>query len=73
MIVQRIQRGRVRSEIEITEKEFQAFLATDESLAALEPELLVKQILVKTLKEANQAILRIKMVKIFQILLEIFH
>lgn len=60
MIVQRIQRGRVGSEIEITEKEFQAFLATDESLAALEPELLVKQVLVKTLKEANQAILRIK-------------
>src|SRR5210317_2270355 len=60
MIVKRIQRGRVGSEIEITEKEFQAFLATDESLAALEPELLVKQVLVKTLKEANQAILRIK-------------
>ena len=60
MIIQRIQRGRVGSEIEITEKEFQAFLATDESLAALEPELLVKQILVKTLKQANQAILRIE-------------
>src|SRR5210317_144352 len=59
MIIQRIQRGRVGSEIEITEKEFQAFLATDESLAALEPELLVKQILVKTLKEADNVIERI--------------
>ncbi len=33
--------------IEITEKEFEAFLATDESLGELEPELQVRQILVK--------------------------
>ena len=32
MIIQRIQRGRVGSEIDITEKEFAAFLETDESL-----------------------------------------
>ena len=56
MIVQRIQRGKVGSEIDITEKEFDAYLATDESLVNLEPELLVKQILVKTLVEANNAI-----------------
>ena len=36
MIIQRIQRGRVQSEISITEKEFDAFLATDESLIELE-------------------------------------
>ena len=59
MIVQRIQRGRVGNEIDITEKEFQAFLETDESLISLEPELLVKQILVKTLDQANKAIERI--------------
>ena len=59
MIVQRIQRGRVGNEIDITEKEFQAFLKTDESLISLEPELLVKQILVKTLDQANKAIERI--------------
>ena len=59
MIVQRIQRGRVGNEIDITEKEFQAFLATDESLISLEPELLVKQILVKTLDQAKKAIERI--------------
>lgn len=47
MRIQRIQRGRVDSNIDITEKEFEAFLATDETLAALEPELLVRQILVK--------------------------
>ena len=45
MIIQRVQRGRVGSEIGITEKEFQAFLATDESLVSLEPELLIKQYL----------------------------
>ena len=46
MRIQRIQRGRVNSNIEITEKEFEAFLATDESLSELEPELQVRQILV---------------------------
>ncbi len=56
MRIQRIQRGRVNSSIDITEKEFEAFLATDESLGALEPELLVRQILVKDLKTANQVI-----------------
>ena len=56
MRIQRIQRGRVNSNIDITEKEFEAFLATDESLGALEPELLVRQILVKDLKTANQVI-----------------
>ena len=45
MIIQRIQRGRVGNEINITEKEFAAYLATDESLINLEPELLVRQIL----------------------------
>ncbi|MDB2570288.1 peptidylprolyl isomerase [Gammaproteobacteria bacterium] len=60
MIVQRIQRGRVQSEVNITEKEFDAFLATDESLAELEPELLVKQILVKNSNQAEEVINRIK-------------
>ena len=41
MTIQRIQRGRVGSEVGITEKEFDAYLATDESLINLEPELLV--------------------------------
>lgn len=60
MIIQRVQRGRVGSEIGITEKEFQAFLATDESLVSLEPELLIKQILVKNLNQANKVVLRIE-------------
>ena len=56
MRIQRIQRGRVNSNIDITEKEFQAFLATDESLASLEPELLLRQILVKDFKTANKIV-----------------
>ena len=55
MRIQRIQRGRVDSNIDITEKEFEAFLATDETLAALEPELLVRQILGKD-KDAAELI-----------------
>jgi len=53
MRIQRVQRGRVDSNIDITEKEFEAFLATDETLAALEPELLVRQILVKDIQTAE--------------------
>ena len=56
MRIQRIQRGRVNSRIDITENEFEAFLATDESLGALEPELLVRQILVKDIKTAEEVI-----------------
>jgi len=59
MIIQRIQRGRVQSEIDITAKEFEAFLATDESLVELEPELLVNQILVKTQNDAISALKRV--------------
>ena len=53
IIIQRIQRGRVGSEIDITEKEFEAFFQTDESLARLEPELLVRQILVNKFETAE--------------------
>ena len=60
MIIQRIQRGRVGSEIDITEKEFNAFLETDESLDELEPELLVMQILVKDIQQANNILLRLE-------------
>jgi len=59
MIIQRIQRGRVQSEITITEKEFDAFLATDESLIELEPQLLLRQILVQTQNQAENVISRI--------------
>lgn len=60
MTIQRIQRGRVGSMINITDKEFDAFLATDESLKELEPELQVRQILVKSLNKAEEIITSIE-------------
>lgn len=60
MIIQRVQRGRVASEINITEQEFEAYLQTDDSLNELEPELMIQQILVKNLGDADRAINRIK-------------
>jgi peptidyl-prolyl cis-trans isomerase SurA len=60
MTIQRIQRGRVGSMINITDKEFDAFLATDESLKELEPELQVRQILVKNLDKAEEVITKIE-------------
>jgi len=56
MKIQRVQRGKVDSNIDITEKEFLAFLETDESLVAFEPEILVRQILVKNKDQANKII-----------------
>ena len=58
--IQRIQRGRVGSMINITDKEFDAFLATDESLKELEPELQVRQILVKSFDKAEEIITSIE-------------
>ena len=54
MRIQRIQRGRVNSNIEITENEFESFLATSESIPFLEPELLVRQILVNDINTAKK-------------------
>ena len=59
MKIQRVQRGRVNSNIDITDNEFEAFLQTDESLSMLEPELLVRQILVKDIELANTIIEKI--------------
>lgn len=72
MTVQRVQRGRVGSSINITDKEFEAFLATDESLKQLEPELLVRQILVKTSSEASEVLEKINTGLDFEILAKEF-
>ena len=40
MIIQRVQRGKVGNEINITEQEFVSFLKTDASVAQIRPELL---------------------------------
>ena len=57
MTIQRVQRGRVGNEINITEQEFNSFMQTDASVDQIRPELSVRQILVKNEKEA-QAILK---------------
>jgi len=54
ILIQRVQRGRVGAEIDITEKEFAAFLETNESLRELEPDLLIRQILVKNEDKAQE-------------------
>ena len=72
MTVQRVQRGRVGSSINITDKEFEAFLATDESLKQLEPELLVRQILVKTSHEASEVLEKINTGLDFEVLAKEF-
>ena len=72
MTVQRVQRGRVGSSINITDKEFEAFLATDESLKQLEPELLVRQILVKTSNEASEVLEKINTGLDFEVLAKEF-
>ena len=66
MKIQRVQRGKVDSNIDITEKEFLAFLETDESLVAFEPEILVRQILVKNKDQANKIISLINENRLFE-------
>ena len=39
MLIQRVQQGRVSSEVSITDKEFEGFLQTDDSIKSLEPEI----------------------------------
>ena len=56
MIIQRVQRGRVGNEINITEQEFESFMKTDPSVAQIRPEFSVRQILVKTEKKAQSVI-----------------
>ena len=60
MRIQRVQRGRVNSSIEITENEFESFLATDETLVMLEAELQVRQILVKDISTAEKILSLLK-------------
>ena len=53
MIIQRVQRGRVGREVDITEQELNGFLATEGVINQLSPELFVRQILVS---DENQAL-----------------
>ncbi|MBD62729.1 MAG: rotamase [Gammaproteobacteria bacterium] len=59
MIIQRVQRGRVGREVQITEQELDGFLATEGAIKELSPELFVLQILVKDEIEADSIIEKI--------------
>ena len=56
MIIQRVQRGRVGREIDITEQELEGFLATEGVINQLSPELFVRQILVSDETQALKLI-----------------
>jgi len=66
MLIQRVQQGRVSSEVSITDKEFEGFLQTDDSIKSLEPEIQLGQILVKTKEEANKILLKLDSGEDFQ-------
>ena len=66
MLIQRVQQGRVSSEVSITDKEFEGFLQTDDSIKSLEPEIQLGQILVKTKEEANEILLKLDSGEDFQ-------
>ncbi len=68
MIIQRVQRGKVASSIEITEQELFAFLASEEALDQLYPEYEVAQILVPTESLANTLVEEIQSGKDFSVL-----
>ena len=58
MIIQRVQRGIVGGSINITAQEIEGFLATEEAIAQLTPELLVRQIQVGSLEAAETILSR---------------
>ena len=54
MIIQRVQRGVVSNSINITDQEIEGFLATEEAVDQLTPELLVRQIQVNSIESAKE-------------------
>jgi peptidyl-prolyl cis-trans isomerase SurA len=60
MIIQRVQRGKVGRQVQITEQELDGFLATEGSVKELSPELFIRQILVSDEDEANVIISKIQ-------------
>ena len=70
MIIQRVQRGIVSGSINITAQEIEGFLATEEAIAHLTPELLVRQIQVSSLETAETILLRLEEGVDFETLVE---
>ena len=70
MIIQRVQRGIVGGSINITAQEIEGFLATEEAIAQLTPELLVRQIPVGSLEAAETILSRLEEGENFEALVE---
>ena len=70
MIIQRVQRGIVSGSINITAQEIEGFLATEEAIAQLTPELLVRQIQVGSLEAAETILSRLEEGENFEALVE---
>ena len=70
MIIQRVQRGIVGGLINITDQAIAGFLATEEAIAQLTPELLVRQIQVKTKALAEEVLKKIDEGESFKDLVE---
>ena len=60
MIIQRVQRGKVGRQVQITEQELDGFLATEGAVKEFSPELFIRQILVSNEDEANVIISKIQ-------------
>ena len=70
MIIQRVQRGIVSGSINITAQEIEGFLATEEAIAQLTPELLVRQIQVGSLEAAETILSRLEEGEDFEALVD---
>ena len=68
MIIQRVQRGKVGRQVDITEQELDGFLATEGSVKELSPELFVRQILVEDKIQAEKVLSDLESGEDFQVL-----
>ena len=68
MIIQRVQRGTVGRQVNITEQELDGFLATEGSVKELSPELFVRQILVEDKIKAEKVLSDLESGEDFQLL-----
>ncbi|MDB9829634.1 peptidylprolyl isomerase [Gammaproteobacteria bacterium] len=68
MIIQRVQRGKVGRQVNITEQELDGFLATEGSVKELSPELFIRQILVEDKIQAEKVLSDLESGEDFQVL-----
>ncbi|MDA9970150.1 peptidylprolyl isomerase [Gammaproteobacteria bacterium] len=68
MIIQRVQRGKVGRQVDITEQELDGFLATEGSVKELSPELFIRQILVEDKTKAEKVLSDLESGEDFQVL-----